>query len=462
MSPSKSASVGLHAPTHVSWRVILVTALALSALWALDSFVLHTTLLVSRRGQPALTPMYAFWEPRVTWGIAAFVALAIALVRNAPQYLDPERTRRSGFVAFAFVASLALPFAAFVVRLSPGDLGSQSILFEYGDFLQDADRVGALAPFLRDYVATMPTLSLHAQHYPPGPIVALHVWGEVFGDTPFAAGILVLLAFAVGVWAAFRALLEFTSERAARQGALLIACAPMALDQACTSMDAVFFAIAAGVWWLALRTFRPDANRALPVLLGCALFAATCFSFSALPVGLAVLAYALVGARRNPLPVLLRLLVVGIAYVLSAVATDAATGFSIWHCFVEARDHALRFMGRIVRGTPRAGWGYRTYGNFVAFAVAAGIGIVAALVVRMRAAPRLRSAWPIAASITLAVMVFAPIYYMETERIWLFALPWLAAIVVGTHGFDDRSMRRLLIAALIQALAMQVLLFTYW
>lgn len=462
MSAPQSAPIGENAPTHVSWRVILVTALVLGGLWALDSFVLRTTLLVSRRNQSALTPLYAFWEPRITLGIVAFVALAVAFVRYAPRYLDPERTRRAGFVAFAFVAALALPFSTFVLRLSPADLGSQPSLFGYGDFLRDADRIVELVPFLRDYVAMMPTLSLHAQHYPPGPIVVLHVWSEMFGDTSLAAGIFVLLTFAVGVWISYRALLEFTSERAARQATLLIACAPMALDQACTSMDAVFFTLTAGVWWLALRTFRPGAHIALPVLLGCALFAATCFSFSALPVGLAVLVYALVSARRDPLRILLRLLAVGVTYLLSAIVMDAATGFSIWHCFVEARYHAMRLMGRIVRGTPRAGWGYRTYGNLVAFAIGVGLGVVPAVVARMRVAPRWTSAWPIAASIALAVMVFAPIYYMETERIWVFALPWVAAIAVGANGLDDRSVRRLIVAALIQALVMQSLLFTFW
>jgi hypothetical protein len=51
---------------------------------------------------------------------------------------------------------------------------------------------------------------------------------------------------------------------------------------------------------------------------------------------------------------------------------------------------------------------------------------------------------------------------METERIWLFVLPWLACIAVGGGAFDDRSLSRLVAVGWIQALAMEVVLFTFW
>jgi hypothetical protein len=51
---------------------------------------------------------------------------------------------------------------------------------------------------------------------------------------------------------------------------------------------------------------------------------------------------------------------------------------------------------------------------------------------------------------------------METERIWLFALPWVAAAAVAAGPFERGSLRLLLGSGLAQALAMEIGLFTLW
>ena len=54
------------------------------------------------------------------------------------------------------------------------------------------------------------------------------------------------------------------------------------------------------------------------------------------------------------------------------------------------------------------------------------------------------------------------LYFLETERIWIFALPWLAAIAVSAGPLEARSLRVLLGAGLAQALLQETLLFTLW
>ena len=51
---------------------------------------------------------------------------------------------------------------------------------------------------------------------------------------------------------------------------------------------------------------------------------------------------------------------------------------------------------------------------------------------------------------------------METERVWLFVLPWIALAAVTAGAFEARSLRLLLFAGLAQALAMEIGLFTLW
>ena len=67
-----------------------------------------------------------------------------------------------------------------------------------------------------------------------------------------------------------------------------------------------------------------------------------------------------------------------------------------------------------------------------------------------------------AAVATLAVMALGGIYFMETERIWIFAVPWLAAAAVAPGPIDERSLRVLFVVGALQALVMESLFLTLW
>jgi hypothetical protein len=252
----------------------------------------------------------------------------------------------------------------------------------------------------------------------------------------------------------------------------LLLAVPSLIDHACTTLDVLFMAAAVWTWWCALLAFRPGARAHVWVLLGVLLYACTLLSFSAFPLGLAIFFLALVRGRA----MLLRLLVVGASYAAAAWLFFAATGFAMWECLHEARTHAEVFMSWRIDGTARATWAYRTYGNLAAFLIGGGVALVPALAVRLAApapdapggtratgfAAWRADGWTIVALLTLVVMTFAPIYYMETERIWIFAYPWLAASAVARGGFDTASLRRLCVAGLGQSLAMEALHFTFW
>jgi hypothetical protein len=440
----------------------------LVAAWGYDVFVLRTSHLAGRGKLLALTPLYTFWEPVWrTWALA-FPAFAAWFAWSAPRLADPLRVSKARFAPQLFAWAIVLPFALFLVRQSPSEFGDLPRIFRYRDLIQDAERVQSVATFLRGYVELMPTLSLHGQHYPPGPAIWLHLWYGVFGQTPQVAGMSVLIAFGVGIVAVWGALREIASERAARQGALLTLAVPAVLDHACTSIDALFFAFAAGAWWCALRVFGARERAAagagsgagMAMLLGVLLLLATLISFSGLPLGFAVLVYALLRWRAN----VVRLLIVGGAFAASAVLLWAVSGFAIWECLHSARDHAERFMGPMIAGSSRATWAYRSYGNIVGYLIGAGVALCVGVAARIGAGGAARDRWAVAVAIALGVMTFANIYYMETERIWIFAMPWLAAIVVGgsSGGLEDASMRRLVAAGALQAVMMECLLFTFW
>ncbi len=422
---------------RVSPLALIACAAALAAGWVLDDLVLRPPFPVTYQGIPPLAPLYAFPIPVLRAQAAIFLVLAAMLVS----------------------ASESL---AFLVRQDLATLGSQFEIYRADEFLDDARHIDSVASFLAHYVERMPSLSLHGSHFPPGHALLLCAVGKTFGSGAFPAGIAVLGCSALGVVVCWLAIDERFPGAPSRQAALLLLVCPSMLDFACTSMDAVFLLFAA----LALRAgFRALAAEGTPlqaVAAGILVLVATFFSFSALPLGCVLLVHGALSGARRPLVAAIRLAWIAAGYAAAAIALFGATGFPIWKCVLAAREHGLELMTHALGRPPRAIAPQFWYGNALAFAIGGGVALVAALVARLRARPLFEEAWTPAMLVALAAMTFGGIYFMETERVWIFALPWVAAAAVSTGAFDHRSLRLLLVAGAVQALAMEVFLFTLW
>jgi hypothetical protein len=465
-APTSSGSLEA-SPRVIRPRTLVACGAVLAALWAFDHFVVATRILATRGGQQPAVPLYAFWDPSFRWQAIAFVAAACAFVALAARIADPARTSRRAFVIACAVAGIVLPLALYLVRSDPSRLGSEFVYYQDDEFFFDARRILDAAGFLRNYVAIMPRISLHGQHFPPGHALLLYAVGQVFGPGTLPAGVTCLVAFALAILLAYAALARITSEAAARQGALLLLAAPSLLDFSCASMDAVFLCLATGSWWLALVAFGSDAasERAhviASIAAGVVLFVATFFSFSIVPVGLAVAIYAMLSHRSQPRRAIVRLACAGASYVATAIVLRLATGFSILDCLQTARANANALMTHAIGAPPSKLWPDLSFGNPLAFSLGAGAALVAAAFTGALADRRGAHPWTIAAVSTLAVMSLGGIYFLETERIWMFAMPWLAALAVARGTLSTSALRTVLAAGLLQALVMEALLFTLW
>lgn len=455
--------MGEHPPSErvlrVPWTWIGASAALLIGLWLLDLYVLRTGLLTRFRGQDPLTPLYTFWIPVVRPTVILFPIVAALFVWIAPRLVDPERTSRARFALILPLAAVSLAFALFLVREAPGDLGTQWRVYRNEEFWHDALRITDVRAFLAHHVELMPRLSTHGRHYPPGNAALLYGVTRAFGPNEWAAGATVLAFAAASLPLAFLALRQVATESAARQGALLVAFAPTFLDHACTAMDAVFLFFAALALWLGLRACGPRGRWFDAVLAGCAFLLATCFSFSTFPLGLAVTIYALFALRARAWK---PLVVIGAAYVVCALLLQVLLQFSLWDAVLMGQKNAHEFMARVSAGKPNIDRARLGYGNSVAFLIGAGAPLVAAAYARFRLDGIRRSPWRIAAVLALAVMAFAPLHYLETERIWLYAVPWVAGAIVCDGPLDAGSIRRIAAASLAQAFLMECLLYTLW
>ncbi len=459
-------------PRGISVQALAAVTLLLCALWLVDLFVLRTPVLTpfiaAGETLPALTPIYAFWLPVLSLRALGFAAAALVFVLCAVRLARPGDTSRGAFLAALLIFTTVLPLSLFALRQGLGELGSQFAIYPNEDVYFDALQIRDFRPFLAHYVELMPRLSLHGRHFPPGHASLLYAVGQVFGTGLLPAGIAVLACFATACVFVYLAIARISGEASARQGAFLFLAAPSVLDFACTSMDAVFLLFAGFAWWLAAgvvasleRGPRPSrAQRCVaPLQTGVALLVATCFSFSALPLGLGIgLALAIAG-RRSWRETIEALGLVGAGYVAAGLALFAATGFALWDCLAVAMSSNLEFMTRVIGRDPSDAYGLLSYGNGAAFLIGSGVALVTAACAG--AAPR-RHAWDGAFLIALAVMTLGGIYFMETERIWLFAIPWLAAMACSGRTWLPGSFRLLLALGCVQAFAMEALLFSLW
>ncbi|MBI5363669.1 MAG: glycosyltransferase family 39 protein [Planctomycetes bacterium] len=465
-----------------AWSFV-AAVLLLAGLWALDRYVFHLSVLLPFRGARASSPLYAFWSPVLRPEALAFAVLATLFAWLAPRLADPARAARPTFVASLVVAGIALPLALFLVRQDLGELGAPFRVYSNEEFwddaleiprTQDASAARGMSVFLRHYVELMPHLSLHGQHFPPGHALFLHASNTLFGTRLVTAALAVLTAAALGLVFAYLALRELLEEHAARQAAWLLASLPPFLDFACTSMDAVFFLWASLALWSALRALRTNASAVAAVVAGATLGFAALSSFAVLPMGLLLLAYALLLAVRRERAwstTLRQLTAIGAGFALFLAAFWLATGFAWWDCILHARERGLALMTNVMQSTPSSRWAELSYGNCAAYLIYAGPGVAALLLARVaqrkittdpNRVSRPRDAWTPAVLLTLCVMTLGGLFFMETERVWLFTLPWLVAAAMSSAALRPQALQCLLLSGATLALVLETFFFTLW
>jgi len=442
--------------------VLGVVAAVLAAAWAIELVLLQTSVLTPFGQKPALTPLYAFLSPKARPSALLFPLLLVVLALSVERLLDEKRTDRRRFALALAALAAALPFALFLVRQSPGSLGAQLTIYPGEEVYYDAIRIETLGEFWRRYTDLMPKLSLHGKHFPPGQATIIWIVGKVAGTGTLPVAVMVLAVSTCGILCCWRALEVIAGASAARQGALLLLACPSLLDFACTSMDAVFFAFAALALWAASAALAPGGRTVTAVAAGLALLAATLLSFSALPLGFALLVYAGVRLRGDPARIVRQLGWMAAGYALPAVLLRLVVGFDLWRCYQGARRLNEQFMTAVIGKSPGDLYSRIAYGNLTAFAIGAGLALMAAIALRGVLRDRRPEPFSIAVLVTLALMIFGGLYQLETERIWLFAMPWLAALAVAPGPFTPAALRVLLIAGGLQALALEILTFTLW
>ena len=393
--------------------------------------------------------------------------LAVSCGLCLPRFISPRISTPWFAVGLFSILSLALPLTLFFVRDDFAQLGSQFLIYPGEEYFEDAARIIDLGQFVRHYTELAPQLSLHGRVHPPGFATFLYGVGHVFSSTPLAAGVAVLVV------SCRRHCIRLEGVRARRR-------------RACGTDRGTLAAGRSHRSWIRLHVdgrgllrgrrlgstrrlcefFRIDGRWWHGVLTGVALYLAMFCSFSAVPLALFIALYgALLWWNRRSLGVPLQLCIAFVSFAAAYTVARYGAGFDLWESFRVAKSLHYQIMGNVLGRSVASAYLPTTFGNISAFLIGTGLAIVPLFVRGARNAltPGVSRSLFVATSATLAVMCAGGLYTMETERILMFAVPWLAvSAAAATTTLSDSAVVLLIGVGWAQAFAMEGFLFTLW
>lgn len=401
-------------------------------------------------------PIFGWWMPRVGWGTAAALVIAVLAVLWGPTVAQRLRWRLLLLAVWATSAAWAFSLA----MIDTFELGFSGRLVARHEYLLEVPGVTDIPAMLQGFARRIPDFQpdswiTHVSGHPPGALLTF-VWLDRIGLSGGAwAGFFCLLvgsSVAVAILVAARAL---AGEDVARRAAPFVAVAPTAIWIA-VSADAYFAGVTA--WGLALlalavtSTGRAFAAAAAGsgLLLGWGIFCNYGLALMAIPA-VAVL-IAAVSLRRA-----LVTLGVAVAAALAVVGVFVLSGFWWFDGYTLVQQ---RYWQGIAVDRPFAYWGWA---NFASVVCAIGLGSAAGLAkVFDISALRGRNGFHLLLLAMLAAIVCADLSMLskaEVERIWLPFTVWFTA---APALLPAKSHRWWLAANIVGALVLTHLLFTNW
>lgn len=389
-----------------------------------------------------LAPLYGVLAPRVSLlalPAIGLVAVAVLLARAATRCKPWQVVLGSGALLYAFSAAVSVARGSYLL-VEPWR-GAMT------DFPADVPTVRAVG--LQRFVTRFPDLvpqlnAIHSTTHPPGPLVGLTVLDNLLpGHYGAQAAVLALLAALVVVpmWFLVRTV---AGEQAARVALPLYAVTPAVAHFTFTSVDAVLAtALVTCAALVAVAVDRDDAR--LGALAGVACAATVFLTYAVVFVALFGVLY---GARKSP-------------RVLAVAAVAGTTGLAVLQV-ATGWDLTASYAALPVPTVPHRPYAYWFAGTTAGFLTGAGVVTAAVAVkptIQTKAARALVGPLVAFSLLPPAVSRLLP---GEAERTWLFALPLLVAAAAWRLRDDPRAVRVLVIAAGVQAIVLQWLIYDYW
>jgi len=447
--------------------------LILILLWVFDYFILRnpilTPLMANGKYLKAMTPVYAFWKPIMRLDAIIFLVATLFFVTFSTAAQKVKTYSPFCFSIYIFVAYAILAVALLLVRNNLSELASNLLIYPTEEVYYDAQRIVTITDFIRHYKTLQPELSMRGQHYPPGGAIFLFVVSKILGEGLWKIGAVLVVVASTSVTLCYFAMRHILPEFHARQAVLLLATSPSLLDFTCTSMDILFFLFSslcllstamvqsrqAGV--VSYHGFRYSA-----LFTGIFLYLASIVSFSSFPLYMCLFLFMIINGKAMIKQTTINICTISVGYIITYFLIYFIFGYSLLENLSYARQNSLRLLTNVLNGPPSDYYFYACFGNIAAFLIGCGVAVVGAVASSSIDSHFMWTPWRIASLMTLVFITVGGIYVMETERIWIYVIPWMVVFALNNRPFRTSSLRLLLACGLMQALFMEALLFTLW
>ncbi|HJT33018.1 MAG TPA: glycosyltransferase family 39 protein [Pirellulales bacterium] len=397
--------------------------------------MLHTGLVLGavRPGVKVyrIVPLYVYWHPHFKTGVLIALVVLASFFWWAWRFcLRPTPARH--IVPVLMIWHLAIAIAVALIDGGPKKLWEPYHIHHRSDYIGAVERIDSPRQFLHDYARLMPELPLHCRHHPPGGPLFLWWIARLFAAGPVAASWATLLAASLTVPAVYLWSREVLDEAPARLAACLFVLAPNVVCYTATCMDAVFMTPLVWSFYLLWKA-RGSYPLVFGLAAGLAASLAALMTFSISFVALwAVVLLAITGLADRPRRAN-TLLAFSMAVLTAAVFYFVLYAWSGYNLF-EVLDAAFQGQAGVMKGRGHSSLRQSAFfalTNLVAFLFCAGLPLTVLwfqqLTRELRSTTASRSRWlTLSFALALLLVDLAPLYTLETERIWIFMVPMLA------------------------------------
>ncbi len=388
-----------------------------------------------------IVPLYIHWRPRLKTGVLIASAVLAAFVwwlrRSFAEQASNEHSalayaRRLRFIGALWLWHMAVAVSVALVDGGPATLWQPFDVHRRSDYIGAVERIVSPRDFLHDYPRLMPELPLHCRHHPPGGPILLWLVSQLFGPGPLAASLATIVLAGFAAPAVYLLARDVLDEAPARLAAGLFLLAPNVVCYSATCLDAVFMVPL--VWSF---FFLWHGHNGRPLLWGFAggltTFAVAMMTFSTSFVALwavATLGLTVLGDRGRLKNTALTLLAAMVTLALAYALLWAWSGYDPLAVLRQAfagQDEVMK--GRGHNSLRQSA--HFVLANLVAFLFCSGLPLAWLWGLQMsreffRATASAARWLLLSFGLTLLLVDLAPLYTLETERIWIFLVGFLA------------------------------------
>lgn len=419
---------------RLAWTCLALLVAFVACHFCLRWLMLHTGLVLGavRPGVKVyrIVPLYVYWHPHYKTGLLIALAVFAGFFWWTWRFcLRPTPAR--DVVPSLMIWHLAIAVAVALIDGGPKKLWEPYHIHHRSDYIGAVERMDSPRQFLHDYARLMPELPLHCRHHPPGGPLFLWWIAHVFVAGPIAASLATLLASNLTVPAVYLLARDVLDEAPARFAVCLFVLAPNVVCYTATCMDAVFMT---PLVWSFYLLWKARGRHPLPFGLAAGLAAALAalMTFSVSFVALwAVVLLAITALADRP-RLANTLLGYSMAVLTAAILYLVLYAWSGYNLF-EVLDAAFHGQAGVMKGRGHSSLRQSFFfalTNLAAFFFCAGLPLTAIwfqqLARELRGVTASRGRWlMLSFGVTLLLVDLAPLYTLETERIWIFMVPFL-------------------------------------